>query len=166
VAPAVLAYVDAVNAEDLDALVSAFASEAVITDVSRQISGGDAIRDWRPRRWSADPYRVLDVVEDRDDGQLLLVHWAPGRVRGWRAHYNFIVADGRLTAARPPVRLTGTPEGPNHAQPRYTKPGHSPVPTDRQAAQSFTRRPVALRVCAGHRPAGRSLTGTGAETAS
>jgi hypothetical protein len=43
--------------------------------------------------------RILDVVEDRPDGQKLLVHWAPGGSGGWRAHYDFTVADGRLTAA-------------------------------------------------------------------
>lgn len=99
VSPAVLAYVDAVNAEDLDALVQAFDADAVITDVSRQIAGQDAIRSWADREVVGGSLEVLDVVEDRRDGQLLLVHWAPGGSGGWRAHYDFTVSDGRLTAA-------------------------------------------------------------------
>lgn len=53
VSPAVLAYVDAVNAADLDALVGAFTADAVITDVSRPISGSDAIRSGPTGRSSA-----------------------------------------------------------------------------------------------------------------
>jgi hypothetical protein len=99
VAPAVLAYVDAVNAGDLDALVQAFAADAVITDVSRQISGHDAIRTWADREVVGGSLQVLDVIEDRPDGQLLLVHWAPGGSGGWRAHYDFTVSGNRVTAA-------------------------------------------------------------------
>jgi hypothetical protein len=75
--PAVLAYVDAVNSQDLDDLVQTFAPDAVITDVSRQIAGHDAIRDWADREVVGGSLRILDVVEDRPDGQKLLVHWAP-----------------------------------------------------------------------------------------
>jgi hypothetical protein len=99
VSPAALAYVDAVNAEDLDALVASFAADAVITDVSRQIAGQDAIRSWADREVIGGSLQVLDVVEDRPDGQLLLVHWAPGGSGGWRAHYDFTFSGGRLTAA-------------------------------------------------------------------
>lgn len=99
VSPAVLAYVDAVNAEDLDALVQAFDADAVVIDVSRQIAGQDAIRSWADREVVGGWLEVLEVVEDRRDGQLLLVHWAPGGSGGWRAHDDFTVSDGRLTAA-------------------------------------------------------------------
>jgi len=99
VSPAVRAYVDAVNAEDLDALVQAFAPNAVIVDVRRQIAGQDAIRSWADREVVGGSLRVIEVVEDRPDGQLLLVQWAPGGSGGWRAHYDFTVSGGRLTAA-------------------------------------------------------------------
>jgi ketosteroid isomerase-like protein len=95
----VLAYVDAVNAEDLDALVEAFTADAVITDVSRPIVGSDAIRTWADREVIGGSLRVVQIVEDRPDGQKLLVHWAPGGTGGWQAHYDFTVSDGRLTAA-------------------------------------------------------------------
>ena len=99
VAPAVMSYVDAVNAESLDALVQAFTADAVITDVTRQIAGQDDIRSWADREVIGGSLQVLEVVEDRPDGQLLLVQWAPSGSDGWRAHYDFTVSDGRLSAA-------------------------------------------------------------------
>ena len=99
VAPAVMSYVDAVNARSLDALVQAFTADAVITDVTRQIAGQDDIRSWADREVIGGSLQVLEVVEDRPDGQLLLVQWAPSGSDGWRAHYDFTVSDGRLSAA-------------------------------------------------------------------
>jgi ketosteroid isomerase-like protein len=99
VAPAVRSYVDAVNVQSLDALVQAFTADAVITDVTRQIAGQDDIRSWADREVIGGSLQVLEVVEDRPDGQLLLVHWAPTGSDGWRAHYDFTMSDGRLSAA-------------------------------------------------------------------
>ncbi|WP_143591375.1 hypothetical protein [Thermoactinospora rubra] len=48
--------------------------------------------------------RVLRIVQARPDGQRLLVHWAPAGSDGWRAHYDFTVAGGRIVPGRPAVR--------------------------------------------------------------
>lgn len=96
---AAMAYVDAVNTGDLDALVAAFAADAVITDVSRPIAGAGNIRAWAGSEVIGGSLEVLEVVEDRTDGQKLLVHWAPGGSEGWQAHYDFTMSDGVITAA-------------------------------------------------------------------
>ncbi|MCP2354867.1 hypothetical protein HD597_001887 [Nonomuraea thailandensis] len=93
------AYVDAVNAGDLDALVASFAPDAVIVDVSRSIEGHDAIRRWAGDEVIGGTLRVLSVAERRADGQKLLVHWAPGGSGGWRAHYDFTIGDGLIVKA-------------------------------------------------------------------
>ncbi|WP_202638122.1 nuclear transport factor 2 family protein [Bailinhaonella thermotolerans] len=90
---------DAVNKGDLDALVGAFAEDAEILDVSRTISGADAIRRWASAEVIGGTLRVLSVVENRPDGQKLLVHWAPAGSSGWRAHYDFTYAGGRVARA-------------------------------------------------------------------
>nr|SBO98567.1 hypothetical protein BN4615_P8083 [Nonomuraea gerenzanensis] len=93
------AYVDAVNAGDLDALVASFATDAEIIDVSRSIKGHDAIRRWAGDEVIGGTLRVLSIAERRADGQKLLVHWAPGGSGGWRAHYDFTVGSGRIVKA-------------------------------------------------------------------
>ncbi|WP_285591314.1 nuclear transport factor 2 family protein [Herbidospora sp. NBRC 101105] len=93
------AYVDAVNAGDLDALVTSFAPEAEIVDVSRSIRGHDAIRAWADAEVIGGALRVVSIVENRPDGQRLLVHWAPADSDGWRAHYDFTVGDYRILKA-------------------------------------------------------------------
>ena len=99
VTAAAQAYVDAVNARDLDALVAAFASDAEIVDVSRSIRGHDAIREWAGNEVIGGTLRVVSIAENRADGQKLLVHWAPAGSDGWRAHYDFTVRDGRVVRA-------------------------------------------------------------------
>ncbi|TYB52968.1 nuclear transport factor 2 family protein [Nonomuraea sp. PA05] len=93
------AYVDAVNAGDLDALVASFAPGAEIVDVSRSIKGHDAIRRWADTEVIGGTLRVLSIAGRRADGQKLLVHWAPGGSGGWRAHYDFTVGNGRIVKA-------------------------------------------------------------------
>lgn len=90
------AYVDAVNARDLDALVVSFAPDAEIIDVSRSIKGHDAIRRWADGEVIGGTLRVLSIAGRRGDGQKLLVHWAPGGSGGWEAHYDFTVGGGRI----------------------------------------------------------------------
>ncbi|GLW09457.1 hypothetical protein Misp01_45860 [Microtetraspora sp. NBRC 13810] len=99
VAGAGLAYVDAVNARDLDALVRSFLPDGEILDVSRTIAGHDAIRSWAAAEVIGGSLRVLSVAEDRGDGQKLLVHWAPAGSAGWRAHYDLTYRDGRISRA-------------------------------------------------------------------
>ncbi|GAA4106414.1 nuclear transport factor 2 family protein [Actinomadura miaoliensis] len=93
------AYVDAVNRRDLDALVNAFAGDGAVVDVSRTISGRDAIRAWARDEVIGGSLRVLSIAERRDDGQKLLVHWAPSGSQGWRAHYDFTVSGGKIRTA-------------------------------------------------------------------
>ncbi|MFD0656736.1 nuclear transport factor 2 family protein [Thermocatellispora tengchongensis] len=87
------------NARDLDALVASFAEDGVIVDVSREIRGAEEIRGWAEREVIGGRLDVLEIVEPRRDGQKLLVHWAPGGSDGWRAHYDFTVADGKIVRA-------------------------------------------------------------------
>ena len=96
--PAIMCYVNAINAEDLDALVGCFAPDALIVDVSREISGSDAIRAWADGEVIGGTLEVLEV-EATDAGQRLLVHWAPAGSDGWRAYYTFEVQDELIVLA-------------------------------------------------------------------
>ena len=91
-------YVDAVNTEDLDALVCCFAPNGVVVDVSRSIEGPDAIRGWAGNEVMGGSLRVLEE-EPRPNGTRLLVHWAPVGSDGWRAYYAFEVQEGRIVVA-------------------------------------------------------------------
>lgn len=95
---AVLCYVNAVNVENLDALVGCFTPDGLIVDVSREISGSDAIRAWAEGEVIGGTLEVLEV-EATDAGQRLLVHWAPAGSDGWRAYYTFEVQDGLIVLA-------------------------------------------------------------------
>ncbi|MEO3745222.1 nuclear transport factor 2 family protein [Plantactinospora sp. B5E13] len=92
------AYVDAVNAGDLDALVAAFAPDGLVVDVNRRIEGRDAIRAWADAEVIGGTLRVLEVAA-KPGGQDLLVHWAPGGSAGWRAHYRFTMTATTITTA-------------------------------------------------------------------
>lgn len=99
VLPAVRAYVDAVNRRDLDGLVNAFRPDGRIVDVSRTITGQDAIRTWARNEVVGGSLHVVRVVERRHDGQKLLVRWAPAGSNGWLAHYDFTVAGTQISLA-------------------------------------------------------------------
>lgn len=99
VQPAAQAYVDAVNRQDLDALVDAFAPDGRMIDVSRTIAGREAIRDWARKEVIGGRLRVVSIAERRADGQKLLVHWAPSGSDGWRAHYDFTVSGNGIRTA-------------------------------------------------------------------
>ncbi|MEV4059201.1 nuclear transport factor 2 family protein [Nonomuraea dietziae] len=94
-----MAYVDAVNGGDLDALVASFAEDAQIVDVSRSIRGRAAIREWASNEVIGGRLTVLSIAQQRRDGQRLLVRWAPGGSDGWRAHYDFTWANGKIVKA-------------------------------------------------------------------
>lgn len=97
-APPAQAYVDAVNAGDLDALVAAFAPDGQVTDVTRPIRGRDAIRTWATNEVIGGRLEILSVTS-QPGGQDLLVHWAPAGSSGWRAHYRFTMTDTQITRA-------------------------------------------------------------------
>jgi hypothetical protein len=92
------AYVDAVNAGNLDALVGAFAPDGQVTDVTRPIRGRDAIRTWADDEVIGGRLQVLSVTA-MPGGQDLLVHWAPQGSSGWRAHYRFTMTATAITRA-------------------------------------------------------------------
>lgn len=97
--PDAQAYVDAVNAGDLDALVAAFAPDGMVIDVSREIRGREAIRDWAGAEVIGGSLRVDGVTPLGDDRQRVRVHWAPAGSAGWAADYTFTVADDGLSVA-------------------------------------------------------------------
>jgi len=99
VLPAAQVYVDAVGRRDLDGLVNAFHTDGRIVDVSRTITGHDAIRAWARNEVIGGTLQVLEIVERRPDGQKLLVRWAPAGSEGWRAHYDFSVRGDRISVA-------------------------------------------------------------------
>jgi hypothetical protein len=90
------AYVDAVNAGDLEAVVGAFAVDGAVRDVSRMIEGRDAIRAWADAEVIGGSLEVLEATPVAG-GQRLLVRWAPAGSSGWQAHYTFTV-DGDAIA--------------------------------------------------------------------
>lgn len=96
--PAARCYVDAVNNENLDALVNCFSPDGAVMDVSREIGGYEAIRVWAEREVIGGTLEVLDV-EPVEDGQRLLVYWAPEGSDGWQAHYTFTVQGGLIALA-------------------------------------------------------------------
>ena len=91
-------YVNAVNAENLDALVACFAPDAVIIDVSRRITGVDAIRTWANNEVIGGSLRVIERTPT-PNGIRLLVHWAPRGSTGFRAYYTFDYQNGQITQA-------------------------------------------------------------------
>lgn len=96
--PRIQAYVDAVNDRSLDDLAAAFATDGLVIDVAREITGRAAIREWAGNEVIGGRLDVLQV-ESHQDGARLLVHWAPSGSDGWRAHYDFdVTADGILRA--------------------------------------------------------------------
>ncbi|GGU54092.1 nuclear transport factor 2 family protein [Streptomyces lavendofoliae] len=93
--PAAQAYVDAVAAEDLDALVAAFHPDAELTDVGRRFDGHDEIRRWADNEVIGGRLTVLKNTP-KSNGTTLLVRFAPGGTGGFEANYEFDVRDGRI----------------------------------------------------------------------
>lgn len=93
--PAAQAYVDAVAAKDLDALVEAFHSDARLIDVDRTFTGHDAIRGWARDEVIGGTLTVLKNTP-KSNGTTLLVRFAPGGTGGFEADYEFDVRDGRI----------------------------------------------------------------------
>lgn len=93
--PAVRAYVDAVAAGDLDALVDAFHSDARLVDVGREFSGHDEIRAWARDEVIGGRLTVLKNTP-KSNGTTLLVRFAPDGTGGFEATYDFDVRDGRI----------------------------------------------------------------------
>ncbi|MFC8914639.1 nuclear transport factor 2 family protein [Streptomyces sp. NPDC057116] len=93
--PAAQAYVDAVAAKDLEALVAAFHPDAELTDVGREFTGHEEIRDWARNEVIGGRLTVLKNTP-KSNGTTLLVRFAPGGTGGFEANYEFDVRDGRI----------------------------------------------------------------------
>lgn len=89
-------YVDAVAAEQLEALVGCFRDDAVVIDVSRRIAGADAIRRWADREVIGGRLDVLERTPTAEGIRLLVRFSPPGSTGGFEAYYAFTVADGRI----------------------------------------------------------------------
>ena len=65
-------YVRAINAHDADALLSAFATDAVVKDIGREFRGSAAIQEWANREIFAVnvTLKVTDAVER--EGQIII----------------------------------------------------------------------------------------------
>lgn len=99
VLPAAQAYVDAVNAADLDALVAAFAPDGEVVDVARHIRSPDAIRTWAGNEVIGGTLRVDAVTAVSADTQRLRVQWKPSGSDGWAADYTFITSGDQILVA-------------------------------------------------------------------
>lgn len=87
------------NAKNLAAVANAFAPDGRVVDVSRTIEGRQAIQTWAGNEVIGGTLRVIEVVEQRANGQKLLVHWAPAGSDGWRAHYDITVENELIVRA-------------------------------------------------------------------
>jgi hypothetical protein len=97
--PTVQTYVDAVNGADPRALVEAFADDGEVIDAGREIGGHEAIRQWARDEVIGGSLRIFSILEQRADGQRLLVLWARSGSAGRQAYYNFTVLDGKIRIA-------------------------------------------------------------------
>ncbi|HEX4813058.1 MAG TPA: nuclear transport factor 2 family protein [Nonomuraea sp.] len=91
-------YLDAVAAKDVNALVAAFAPDAVVIDVGREIRGREDIRRWASNEVIGGVYTLLDHTP-RAGGTTMLVRFQPGGTGGFRARYSFDIAGGLITKA-------------------------------------------------------------------
>ncbi|GGK94773.1 hypothetical protein Ppa06_49110 [Planomonospora parontospora subsp. parontospora] len=96
--PAAQRYLDAVAAGDAAALAAAFAPDALVIDVGREIRGRDAIRRWAENEVIGGVYTLLEHTP-RADGVTMLVRFQPGGSDGFRAHYHFDITGGSITKA-------------------------------------------------------------------
>jgi limonene-1,2-epoxide hydrolase len=95
--PAVRAYVAAVDEEDVDALVAAFAPDAVVTDTGREFRGHEEIRAWARDEVIGGRLTVLRHTPSGDGTSRVLLRFDPdGLLAGFRATYQFDVHDDRI----------------------------------------------------------------------
>ena len=93
-------YFNAVAKSDLEALAQCFQPDAVIIDVSRKISGIEAIRTWADNEVMGGRYEVLSSVSQTPDRIKLLIRFVPpgygSSASGFKAHYTFDFKDGKI----------------------------------------------------------------------
>jgi hypothetical protein len=76
--PAVAAFIRAVNAFDLDGLVEAFASDALVNDQLREFWGSPAIRDWAAREIVDDKITISVVKAVENHGNCIVTAHVDG----------------------------------------------------------------------------------------
>ncbi|MFJ5261679.1 nuclear transport factor 2 family protein [Streptomyces sp. NPDC088387] len=95
--PAVRGYVTAVDDRDVEALVAAFAPDAVVSDTGREFRGHDEIRAWASDEVIGGRVTVLDNTPGSGGGSTVLLRFDPeGLLVGFRATYTFDVDDDRI----------------------------------------------------------------------
>ncbi|GAA3794928.1 nuclear transport factor 2 family protein [Streptomyces phyllanthi] len=94
--PAIRGYVEAVDAEDVDALVAVFDDEGTVTDTGREFRGHEEIRAWARDEVIGGRLTVLRNTP-RDGGSTVLLRFDPeGLLAGFRANYTFEVQEDRI----------------------------------------------------------------------
>ena len=92
-----LCYFGAVAKEDGKALVACFQPDAFIIDVSRKISGAQAIRRWAENEVMGGHYEILDIAAQSKNNLKLLIRFTPpGWKTGFKAHYKFELKDEKI----------------------------------------------------------------------
>ena len=83
---AISCYRDSTNAKDIDAYVACFAADAEMIDVSRTITGRDAIRAWALREVIShgDTFRHRRILETSEGYAKTEVNWL-----SWVVHYSY-----------------------------------------------------------------------------
>ncbi|MFI7386463.1 nuclear transport factor 2 family protein [Streptomyces sp. NPDC049813] len=95
--PVAQRYVDAVAAEDVDALAAAFHEDAVLHEPGRTFRGRDAIRAWAADEVIGGRLTVLDTTPKRGGTTLLLRFAHKGESGdGFRATYEFTERAGLI----------------------------------------------------------------------
>jgi hypothetical protein len=95
-----ICYFSAVAESDLDALSQCFQPDAVIFDVSRKISGIEAIRTWAENEVIGGRYEILSIVSQSEDRIIFLIKFVPPgfgeSASGFKAHYTFDFIQGKI----------------------------------------------------------------------
>jgi hypothetical protein len=95
--PAVRGYVTAVDDGDVEALVDAFAPDAVVTDTGREFRGHEEIRAWASDEVIGGRLTVLRNTPESGGTSRVLLRFDPeGPLVGFRATYLFDVDDDRI----------------------------------------------------------------------
>jgi hypothetical protein len=97
VPPEAQCYFDAVEARDAAAVAACFAEDGVVDDSGRRFEGHAAIQRWAENELIGGSYEILEVSAQPAGAQILL-RFAPSGSSGFRARYNFIIANGKITS--------------------------------------------------------------------
>lgn len=91
----IMCYQDAANAEDIDAYMDCFTTDAEMVDVSRTFNGVDAIREWALKEVipHGDTFKHRKILESQTGFAKTEVNWL-----SWVVHYSYWWdEDGKIT---------------------------------------------------------------------